>query len=253
MIPVFTAWDWALVAVVTVQATLLAYLRHPQAKAFLLTLPIPFSLAALSLGRPLDVTNVAGLLTLLAFTHGVRLLHYRLRVPIVPAIAMAAAGYLLAASGLAAILPRTPTAFWLTAGFTFGLGLLMARLFPHVTEPGHRSPLPIWIKAPLVAGVILLLVVLKHHLQGFMTVFPMVGVIAAYEARHSLGTVCRQIPIIIFSLLPMMILIRLVQPALGMPRALALGWAALLIILTPLTLRQWRRWPPAAAAPPSPP
>jgi hypothetical protein len=69
-------WDIALLALVSSQATLLAYLSHPKWKAIILTLPIPFTLAALAVGLPVSTTHVVALNLLLAFTHGVRWLHY---------------------------------------------------------------------------------------------------------------------------------------------------------------------------------
>ena len=83
-------WDLVLVVVVSIQATILAYLHHPLWKGFMLLLPMPFTVAFLALGRPVDATNILGLVTLLIYTHGVRLLHDQMGVPIVPAIVLAA-------------------------------------------------------------------------------------------------------------------------------------------------------------------
>lgn len=41
-------------------------------------------------------------------------------------------------------------------------------------------------------------------LQGFMSAFPMLGVVAAYEARHSLWTLGRQVPIMMLALTPLL-------------------------------------------------
>jgi len=43
-------WDLVLLAVVSLQATLLAYLPHPKWKALIMPLPIPFTLAPLVRG-----------------------------------------------------------------------------------------------------------------------------------------------------------------------------------------------------------
>ena len=85
-----------------------------------------------------------------------------------------------------------------------------------------------------------ILVIIKQYLQGFMALFPMVGVIASYEARTCLWTVCRQIPVLMLTLLPMIVVIRLLQPAFGIEASLALGWVVFLAILIPLTRWQWR-------------
>jgi len=90
-----------------------------------------------------------------------------------------------------------------------------------------------------------IIVLVKEQLKGFMTFFPMVGVVGAYEARHSLWTMGRTIPTWMIAMAPLLSVIRLAQPVLGLPRALALGWVAFLCVLIPLTRRQWRKQEPA--------
>ena len=48
----FTFWDIALIVVVSVMGTAIAYVRDPEHKAFVLMLPIPFTLATAAI--PLD-------------------------------------------------------------------------------------------------------------------------------------------------------------------------------------------------------
>ena len=234
-------WDFVLIAAVSVQATALAYVRHPRWKAFLLSLPIPFTLASLSLGVRVDVTNVMGLPLLMVYTCGVYALHLNLRVPIIAAIAICALGYCGLASLLAPVMPTGEAAFWAIAVAVFLSGALLYRLMPPRDEPGHRSPLPVFVKLPIVVGVILALVIIKHQLRGFMTLFPMVGVVASYEGRHCLWTICRQIPVIMMTLLLMMLVMRVLYPVGGMGWALAGGWAAMLALLVPITLRDAAR------------
>lgn len=234
-----STWDLLLVAVVTIQATALAYVGHPRWKAFILTLPIPFSLATLSLGLPVGATNVLGLLLLFGYTIGVYWLHVRLRVPVVPSIVACAAGYCGAGTLLARYLPRSEAFFWLAAIVVYAAAVALYAMMPPREEPSHRSPLPVPLKAALIAMVVLVLVVIKQHLQGFMTVFPMVGVVASYEGRHCLWTLARQIPVLIMVMLPMMVAIHLLQPVVGHGWALAAGWAVFLSILVPFTRRQW--------------
>lgn len=231
-------WDMILLIVVTAQAGLLAYLHQPRWKALILNLPFPCTLSIVSLGQPVDVTYVAGFLLLLVYTHSVRWLHIGWRVPILPAIVLAAVGYGLLSMVLVPVLPRTETAFWVGAAIVFGVALAAHRLLPPRVEPGHRTSLPVWIKLPAVAAVVLILILIKQHLQGFMALFPMVGVIASYEARTCLWTVCRQIPIIMMTLLPLVIVVHVLQPAIGLGGALGIGWAVFLAILVPLTVRQ---------------
>lgn len=224
-------WDIALLTLVSSQATLLAYLSHPKWKAVILTLPIPFTLAALAVGVPVSTTHVVALNLLLAFTHAVRWLHYRARVPIIAAIAVSAAGYCAAGAALRPVMPSSELSFWIACGATLMVAVAAHALFPHQDEPDHRSPMPAWLKFPLVAVVILALIVIKRFLQGFMTMFPMVGVFAAYEARFSLGAVCRAIPDFMLAMVPLMAVVHLAQPRLGLGAALAVGWLVFLPIL----------------------
>ena len=56
--------------------------------------------------------------------------------------------------------------------------------------------------------------------------------------RHCLWTICRQIPVIMMTLPPMMATMRLLYPAVGLEWALAGGWAVFLCILVPVAIRQ---------------
>ncbi len=232
-------WDVLLIAAVSVQATALAYLHHPKWKALLLSLPIPFTLAILAVGRPVDATNALGFVLLLVFTHCVRVLHQELRVPIIAAIVLSALLYGTLGWLLAGLLPPSDAAFWSAMAFILVLGIALLRFLPARREPGHRSPLPVWVKLPLIAAVVLLLVLLKSGLRGFTTAAPMVGVVAAYEMRHSLWTACRQIPLLMISMTPMLILCRLTSAELGIAGALGLGWIGTLCVLVPLTRAEW--------------
>jgi hypothetical protein len=235
------SYDILLVVVVSAQSALLAYLYHPKWKAFILTLPIPFTCAALALGHPIDATNVLGMAVLLAFTHGVRILYLRLRVPIVLAIAVAATGYCIIGWTMAPVVPSSGRAFWISCAAMLALAAIVLLQHPHRDEPGHRTSLPIWVKLPIIVAVVLFLVLVKNHLRGFMTMFPMVSVIAAYESRHSLWTMCRQIPILMFAMIPLMATSRLTCEKAGLPLSLALGWAAFLCVLLPVTRVMWAK------------
>ncbi len=232
-------WDLALLSIVSVQATLLAYVRHPKWKALIMVLPIPFTLASLALGAPVNTTHVVALNLLLLYTHAVRLLHVCAGVPIIPAIILSAAGYCGVGALLRNVLPLTPAAFWIACALSLGVAAAAHALFPRHDEPGHRSHLPPWIKFPIIAGVILMLIVMKRFLGGFMTMFPMVGVVASYESRTSLGSVCRAMPDFMFAMIPMMAVVRVVQPQLGLGPALGAGWLVFIPMLAPLIRDFW--------------
>ena len=177
----FGFWDIALLVLVSSQATLLAYVRHPKWKALIMVLPIPFTLASLAVGAPVNTTHVAALNLLLAYTHAVRVFHDHLRLPIILAIVLATAGYCVAGALLRDVLPLTDAAFWVTCVLTLLVAAAAHALYPKPDESGSRTHLPVYLKFPIVAGVILMLIVMKRFLQGFMTMFPMVGVVASYE------------------------------------------------------------------------
>ena len=241
-------WDILLIAGVSTQATVMAYVHHPKWKTLVYSIPIPFTLASLSLGRPIGVTNVSGLFLLLVYAHSVRLLHLKLRVPIVGAIIVSALAYCAIAAALVPVLPQTSVAFWVVAGLAWILSGALLLSTAHRDEPGHRTPLPVWIKLPVIASVIVGLVAMKSILQGFMTMFPMVGVVGAYETRHSLWAFSRQVPVIMLSVVPMMAVCRLTQEHIGLGPALALGWVAMFAFLLPLTRWMWRSAHKASAS-----
>jgi hypothetical protein len=91
---------------------LLAYLPDPRWKAFLISLPFPFTLAILSLGEPVGASHALGLWTLPMFLHLVRWLHYGLRLPILAAIAVPAALNLALGAALNRLVPQAGWAFW---------------------------------------------------------------------------------------------------------------------------------------------
>lgn len=232
-------YDYLLMFVVSAQALALAYVYHPKWKAFILSLPIPFTCAVLALGQRIDATNVLGMVLLLGYVHGVRVGHQKLGAPIVLAIGAGLLGYAVVGLGMARIVPHSNAGFWWTSVTALVLATIILFQHPHRDEPGHRTSLPIWAKLPIVLLVVFGLVLAKSHLRGFMTTFPMVGVLAAYEARHSLSTISRQVPIMILSMIPMMMVSRLTQGAFGMPASLALGWVVFLCVLLPLNRSLW--------------
>lgn len=240
--------DTLLVAAVTVQATTLAYLKQPRWKGFMLSLPVPFTLMVLASGRPVDATNVLGLVLLLLFTHGVRWLHQGFRLPIIPAILLSALGYCLLGSLAAPLLPKTGAAFWTAWAFVVLLGAVLILQLPERSEPEYRTQLPAWIKLPAIATVVLFLILVRNSLQGFATVFPMVGVIAVYESRYCLWTIGRQIPVIMVSLGALMAITYLFQLGWGLPLALLAGWAAFLLVFSGVTLWMWSRGPAPAGS-----
>jgi hypothetical protein len=237
----FGAWETGLVAVVSAQTLAIAYLRHPEWKALVYGLPFPFTFATMVVGRRVDASHVLGLILLMAYVHAVRLLHRRAGWPITLAIATGAALYV---GGGAALAPRLSTgdgAFAAAAAAALLVGGLGVWLLPRRAEPGHRTTLPVWLKLPLVVAVVTGLVLAKQELRGTMTTFPLVGVLAAYEARHSLATLCRQTAKFVLMAVALMAASRWAEPAVGLGLSLGLGWLVFLLLFLPVFHRARRR------------
>ncbi len=236
-------WDVLLLVVVSLMCTMIAYIHNARLKALVLMFPIPFTFASLSLGQRIDVTNILGLPVLYLFAQGVRILHKAAGVNIIAAIVLSTVTYCLLGWGLAAVIPRSEIVFWVVSIAVLLLGLGIHFISKDVDEPGHTSSLSLWRKLTIITIVICILVMIKTLLQGFMTVFPMVGIIALYETRHSLATTCRKIGDIILTVLPMMAVMRICQVHFDMHigQSLLFGWIALVIILPPFIFDMRRK------------
>jgi len=183
----FTTWDIVLIVVVSIQSTVLAYLPDPKWKAFMLSMPFPFTLAALAVAKPIDSSNVCGLILILVFFALVRWLHVILRVPIVLTIAISVAAYGVMALSLKPVLRNDDVWFWGMAALTVATAIGVLKLMPPRDEPRYRTSLPVWIKLPLIVVLIVGLVLLKKNLGGFMTVFPMSASSALTKAATASG------------------------------------------------------------------
>jgi hypothetical protein len=223
----FGPWDLALIAVVSIMVTVIAYVRSPEWKAFVLLLPIPFTMAVMAVGKPVDATNVVGLVFLYVYMWSVRVLCYTLRLPILLAIMIAASLYCGASGVSLPLIPTTDRSFWISAVVVLAFAAAVAYGQSARIEQGHRSPLPLWLKVPIIVGVVCLLVLIKHWLQGFITTFPMVALVGAYEARKSLHTMTYHIPFIIVMILSLMAVSKVTHETVGLGPSLLLGWVAL--------------------------
>lgn len=240
-----SGWDAALVVAVTGMVAVMAHLRSPRRKALVLSVPLPFTIATLAVGRPIDATHVSALWLLFAYTLAVYALHRRLGLALIPSIVVAAAGFVVVGGALNAHLPNGEAAFWLAVAATLVVSWTLLRALPVSNEVGMLVDLPLARKLSLVALVVAALVAFKGIMGGFMTLFPMVGVVASYENRHGLWANVRQVPVVMLTMLPLMVTTRLVEPALGLPGALLLGWIPFLLALGPFLWHSWSRTDPA--------
>ncbi len=241
----FGFWDLSLLVLVSIQATALAYVRTAGARAFITALPVPFTLAALAIGRPVDASNVAAVVLLLFYALAVRVLHKGAGIPIIPAIVLSAAGYGMAGAFLKSVILTGDLAFWPACVLSLGITAALRRWMPRPDEPDRHHPLPPWLKFPAVAAVIFGLILLKRVLGGFMTMFPMVGVFAAYEGRYRLDAFCRAFDAFAMAIVPFMAAARILQPRIGLAPALAAGWLVHIPVLL-FQLRERRIVPSAA-------
>jgi hypothetical protein len=237
-------WDFVLLLVVTLHATVHAYIPDAQLKAFVYLLPFPFTAAALAIGQPVDSKNLWSLLILLVYTHCVRLLHVNLRVPIYVAITSTLLACALLGLMLAPVLTllqheySVSLVFWISCAGIFALSLAIQAVMPPRDDPGQRTPAPLWVKLPTITLIVFCLILMKKPLSGLITAFPMVGVVAAYEARHSLWTMSRQVSVLLPALAAMIVAVHLAQSTLGwsLPLAIAAGWVVylpLIVLCTP--------------------
>jgi hypothetical protein len=192
-------------------------------------LPLPFTTIVLSLGRPLDASNLLSMVVLLVYTLSVRTLYQY--IPIVPSIALSVCLYAILGSLLASNVPTTDIAFWISAGIIFMLGILLLKVVPFPNGPNHRTPLSIWQKLPAILLVVIIIVAIKNSLQGFASLFPLLGTVGAYEVRHNLWLLVRSAPALMCALTPMVIVTRLTQDQMGLGFALFLGWMIYIPVL----------------------
>ncbi len=235
-------WDVVLAIAVTITGTFAAYIPHPKWKAFLLLTPIPFSFAALALGQPVNVTHMTALLVLLLYTFGVRMFYRRFKFPIIAAIAVSAAGYCIAGGILTAIIPKNQTSFLIATVVVSIVAAILHSSMPCPIEPKQKSPLPVWKKFIAILSVVCFIITIKSTLQGFMVIFPMVGVIVAYESRLSLYTVSRHIPVAMLSFVPLLTTCFVLQEHIGFVPALLISLVVYFIVLPLFILPLWKKY-----------
>lgn len=226
-------WDWVMLVGVSSLATILAYVKSPATKAAIAMFPIPFTLASLALGKPVTVSNVVAVPILVLYYVIARWLHVRARWPIVASIITAIMTYAVIATLLIGLLPPYEWFFWVALVVVWCSGLLAHLKLPRTVETEHKSTLAVPLKFLAVSGVVTLVMVIKQVIQGFASVFPMLGTVAVYEARHSLSTLTRYSAVLMFTMPPMLAACHVSYTFCGLPQnrvglgcSLAVGWVA---------------------------
>lgn len=231
--------DWIMFGVILLMVMAMTSVKQPRIKTLIWLLPIPFTVVTLLLGKPVGSSNLLGVGLLLLFANTVRWAHDRKLAPIVLLIALSATGYVGLSGLLRPLLSHTEVEFW-------GLTVLLLLLFLWVVVRAKRlntSPrcdeASGHMKRLILAVVVFMLVVLKHSLQECMTMFPMLGVVAAYEFRESHWYMCRKVGHFALCSIPMMATIHMLQPMFGLPLALVGGWGTFISLM--LWLIHWEK------------
>lgn len=101
----FEFYDWLLVFMVTALGVFSAYTRDPQLKAVAATIPIPCGFAYIAVGLPMGTANAISGFMCLLYVHIVRILHYKVKIPIIPSIVAGLAFFVALGTFL---MPRIP-------------------------------------------------------------------------------------------------------------------------------------------------
>ena len=238
----FGIWDLMFIASVAITGTTASYIKRARLKAFVLILPTPLTFGILAVGQPVNVTHATGLIAVLAYTFAVKAIHKELRVSIIPSIIISAFGYCLLGAILASTIPKTDNAFLAAAVGVCILASILHYAMPLSSEPGARSPLAVWKKFIAIVMIVVFITIMKQFLQGFMATFPILGVIVAYEARLSLYTVCRHIPVTMLVITPFMTTCYILQDQIGLIPALVVAWCVYLIVTPFFILPMWKKY-----------
>jgi hypothetical protein len=222
-------WNYLLIIAVSTQVLLIAYIYHPKWKAFIYTLPLPFTFIALSVGQQLSAVNMLSMFWGLVYIQVVRILYIHFKLPIALSIIVAVALY----NGLGyltnLVVPTSEIWFFIAAIFVFIAGLLLKKIVPHKEEPGDRTHLPLWLKLPLTVVLVIGVVYIKQWLGGAISFFPLVGVFLAYEARKSLWTMGKGSIAFLVTMTPMLVATHIMYNFVGLGIALVIGWIVFFI------------------------
>lgn len=203
----------------------IAYVRSTRLKAFIYSLPIPFTCAYLATRLPMNTTYVTGLILVVGYNWLVYVLHIKLRVPLLVTIVMSAVTY--SVSGML-LRPLVMVPIWYAAAIAVAGWVLNLRFYQPTVQPDHRSRTPWWVKAPLIFAIAMMIYNATHLLAGAVGTFPYAGVFTSYEMRHSLRTLAGQFTINALGILLCMLVIAVAEPHVASPWPLVLGWIPML-------------------------
>jgi len=239
----FAFYDWLLVIVVTTLGTISAYLKDPQLKAVTATIPIPCGFAYIAVGLPMGAANAISGFMCLLYVHIVRILHYKAKVPIVLSIIAGLTFFVTLGTFLMPRIPDSEPFFIGVCIFDCLLGIILFQTQSYKPGIHYKTPLPVYIKAPAIAGVVSGLMFIKRLMGGFCTSFPMMNSIVSYESRFTLGDQCRQLPLFLIAAPFMFVEMHFIETRLGLNHWIVLlcGYALFAAIYWPLNQELRRR------------
>ena len=120
----FSGYDWLLIFMVTALGTLSAYLKDPQLKAVTATIPIPCGFAYIAVGLPMGTENAVSEFMCMLYVHIVRILHYKVKVPIVASIIAGLAFFVALGTFLHSRIPQGEAYFIGACIFDFIIGVI---------------------------------------------------------------------------------------------------------------------------------
>ena len=239
----FAFYDWLLVIVVTTLGTISAYLKDPQLKAVTATIPIPCGFAYIAVGLPMGAANAISGFMCLLYVHIVRILHYKVKGPIVLSILAGLAFFVTFGTFLMPRIPDSEPFFIGVCIFDCLVGIILFQTQTYKPGVRYKTPLPVYIKAPAIAFVVSGLMLIKRLMGGFCTSFPMMNSIVSYESRYSLGDQCRQLPLFLIAAPFMFVEMHFIETRLGLNHWIVLlcGYALFAAIYWPLNQELRRR------------
>ena len=208
----FAFYDWLLVFMVTALGVFSAYTKDPQLKAVAATIPIPCGFAYIAVGLPMGAANAISGFMCFLYVHIVRIIHYKVKIPIIPSIALGLAFFVALGTFLMPIVPDTEAMFLGVCAFDFIVGIIFFQKQKYKSGVRYKTPLPVYIKV-------------------------------SYESRYSLGDQCRQLPLFLIAGPIMFIEMRYLEIYLHLNHWIVLlcGYALFACIYWPLNQELKRR------------
>lgn len=216
-----------LATVITASILLISSVSSPKLRAAIYSLPIPITILLIGTGGNVDVTYLVGLLLVLTFMTITWLLYTKLKIPILPAIILSAAAYV----GLG-----TLNRFIVNVPFLVGYFIFVACWLVYIARPiklhrKHYRKVQVNLRAKdyIIRGSVIFalaysIIGIKGLIFGAAITFPFNGIFTVYVMREQLPVLITEQIRNFLALFTFFLAIWLLQPRVGLPLALAIGW-----------------------------